>query len=138
MSKMSEFNEKVIQEFRANGGKVGGQFENMQVLLLTATGAKTGRRLTRPLVYTEDGDRIVIIASYAGSPTSPPWYFNLLANPEATVEVGDETFQVRAAATAGKERQRLYDQQAAQMPVFADYQKKTTRRIPVLVLTRLD
>ena len=112
MSEMSEFNEKVIREFRANQGKVGGQMANMPVLLLTATGAKTGRTLTRPLVYTKDGDRIVVIASFAGAPTSPPWYFNLVANPVATVELGSESFQVRAAETSGEERQRLFDQQA--------------------------
>jgi len=138
MSEMSEFNEKVIREFRANQGKVGGQMANMPVLLLTATGAKTGRTLTRPLVYTKDGDRIVVIASFAGAPTSPPWYFNLVANPVATVELGSESFQVRATETSGEERQRLFDQQAEQMPIFADYQKKTTRQIPVLVLTRTD
>ena len=138
MSEMSEFNDKVIREFRANQGKVGGQIANMPVLLLTATGAKTGRALTRPLVYTTDGDRIVVIASFAGAPTSPPWYFNLVANPVATVELGSESFQVRATETSGEERQRLFDQQAEQMPIFADYQKKTTRQIPVLVLTRTD
>ena len=138
MSEMSEFNEKVVTEFRANNGKVGGQMEGMPVMLLTATGAKTGRKLTRPLVYTTDGDRMVIIASFAGAPTSPPWYFNLVANPEATVEVGSKTFQVRATVAAGDERQRLFDQQAKQMPIFADYQKKTTRQIPVITLTRID
>ena len=138
MSEMSEFNEKVIREFRANQGKVGGQMANMSVLLLTATGAKTGQARTRPLVYTTDGDRIVVIASFAGAPTSPPWYFNLVANPVATVELGSESFQVRATETSGEERQRLFDQQAEQMPIFADYQKKTTRQIPVLVLTRTD
>ena len=138
MSEMSEFNEKVIREFRANEGKVGGQMANMPVLLLTASGAKTGRKLTRPLVYTRDGDRIVVIASFAGAPTSPPWYFNLVANPRAKVELGTESFQVQATETSGEERQRLFDQQAEQMPIFADYQKKTTRQIPVLVLTCTD
>ena len=111
---------------------------NMPVLLLTATGAKTGRKLTRPLVYTTDGDRIVVIASFAGAPTSPPWYFNLVANPIATVELGTESFEVQATETSGEERQRLFDQQAEQIPIFADYQKKTTRQIPVLVLTCTD
>ena len=138
MSEMSEFNEKVIREFRAIEGKVGGQMANMPVLLLTVTGAKTGRKLTRPLVYTRDGDRIVVIASFAGAPTSPPWYFNLVANPAATVELGSESFQVQATETSGEERQRLFDQQAEQMPIFADYQKKTTRQIPVFVLTCKD
>ncbi|MGO9264271.1 MAG: nitroreductase family deazaflavin-dependent oxidoreductase [Candidatus Binataceae bacterium] len=136
MSELDDFNQGVIKEFRANQGKVGGQMAGMPVLLLTMTGAKTGRTLTRPLVYTRDGDRIVIIASFAGAPHNPPWYHNLVANPVATVEVGAEKFQVRASVTSGEERQRLFDRQAEQMAIFRDYQKKTTRQIPVLVLTR--
>jgi deazaflavin-dependent oxidoreductase (nitroreductase family) len=138
MSELSDFNQGVISEFRANQGKVSGQLANMPVLLLTMTGAKSGRTITKPLVYTTDGDRIVIIASFAGAPKSPAWYNNLVANPVATVEVDSERFQVRAAITAGEERQRLFDRQAEQMPIFAEYQKKTTRQIPVLVLTRID
>ncbi len=136
MSELNEFNQQVISEFRANQGKVGGQLANMPVLLLTMTGAKSGRTLTRPLVYTTDDDRIVVIASFAGAPNNPPWYHNLIANPVATVELGSERFQVRAEVTAGEERQRLFNHQAEQMSIFADYQKKTTRQIPVLVLTR--
>jgi deazaflavin-dependent oxidoreductase (nitroreductase family) len=102
------------------------------------TGAKSGRTITKPLVYTTDGDRIVVIASFAGAPNNPAWYNNLIANPVATVELGSERFRVRAAVTAGEERQRLFTRQAAQMPIFADYQKKTTRQIPVLVLKRID
>jgi len=138
MSELNDFNQQVIKEFRANQGKVGGQMANMPVLLLTTTGAKSGRQITKPLVYTKDGDRIVIIASFAGGPKNPPWSHNLLANPEATVEVGSEQFRVRAAVTSGEERQRLFDNQAAQMSIFNDYQKKTTRQIPVFVLTRID
>ena len=137
MSELNDYNQRVTSEFRANQGKVGGQLANMPVLLLTMTGAKSGRTITKPLVYTTDGDRIVIIASFAGAPKSPAWYNNLVANPVATVEVGSERFQVRAAITAGEERQRLFDRQAEKMPIFADYQKKTTRQIPVLVLTRI-
>jgi deazaflavin-dependent oxidoreductase (nitroreductase family) len=137
MSELSDFNEKVIAEFRANHGVVGGQIANVPLLLLTMTGAKTGRTLTRPLAYTKDGDRIVIIASYAGSPRNPPWYHNLIANPLVTVELGSEKFQVRARPTSGEERQRLFDQQAKQLPIFKDYQNKTTRQIPVLVLERI-
>jgi deazaflavin-dependent oxidoreductase (nitroreductase family) len=137
MGAMDEFNEGVIKEFRANQGVVGGQVKGMPVILVTMTGTKTGRTLTKPLVYTRDGDRIVIIASFAGAPHNPPWYHNLLANPVVTVEVGAETFKVRAAVAPAAERQRLYDQQAKQMPIFADYQKKTTRQIPVLLLTRI-
>lgn len=138
MSELNDFNQQVIKEFRANQGKVGGQLANMPVLLLTTTGAKSGREITKPLVYTTDGDRIVIIASFAGGPKNPPWYYNLIANPEATVEVGSERFRVRATVTTGEERQRLFDNQAAQMPIFKEYQQKTTRQIPVLVLTRVN
>jgi deazaflavin-dependent oxidoreductase (nitroreductase family) len=138
MSELNDFNQQVIKEFRANQGKVGGQLANMPVLLLTTTGAKSGRTITKPLVYTTDGNRIVIIASFAGGPKNPPWYHNLVANPVATVELGSEHFRVRAALTAGEERQRLFDQQAAQMPIFAEYRQKTSRQIPVLVLTRID
>jgi deazaflavin-dependent oxidoreductase (nitroreductase family) len=138
MSELNDYNQQVISEFRANKGKVGGQLANMPVLLLTMTGAKSGRTITKPLVYTTDGDRLVIIASFAGAPKSPAWYNNLVANPVATVEVGSERFQVRAAVTAGDERQRLFDRQAEKMPIFTEYQKKTTRQIPVLVLTRIN
>src|SRR5262249_15756030 len=138
MSELNDFNQRVISEFRANQGKVGGQLANMPMLLLTMTGDKSGRTITKPLVYTKDGDRIVVIASFAGAPKSPGWYNNLVANPEATVELGSERFRVRASITSGEERQRLYDRQAAQMPIFAEYQKKTTRQIPVLVLTRIN
>jgi deazaflavin-dependent oxidoreductase (nitroreductase family) len=135
---MDELNQAVIKEFRANKGKVSGPMEGMPVLLMTMTGAKTGRTLTRPLCYSRDGDRIVIIASYGGSPRNPPWYHNLLVNPMVTVEVGTEKFKARAAETSGVERQRLFDAQAQLMPFFNDYQKKTKRQIPVLTLTRTD
>jgi deazaflavin-dependent oxidoreductase (nitroreductase family) len=135
---MDELNQAVINEFRANNGKVSGPMEGMPVLLLTMTGAKTGRTLTRPLCYSRDGDRIVIIASYGGSPRNPPWYYNLLANPVVTVEAGTEKFKARVAETSGAERQRLFDAQARLMPFFNDYQKKTKRQIPVLTLTKMD
>lgn len=135
---IDDLNQAVIKEFRANNGNVSGPMEGMPVLLLTMTGAKTGRTLTRPLCYSRDGDQIVIIASYGGSPRNPPWYHNLLANPVVTVEVGTEKFKARAAESSGAERQRLFDAQAQLMPFFNDYQKKTKRQIPVLTLTRLD
>ena len=138
MSELQDFNQRVIHEFRANQGKVSGQLANMPVLLLTMTGAKSGRTITKPLVYTTDGERLVVIASFAGAPKHPAWYHNLLAHPEATVEVGTERFRVKATVTTGEERQRLFDRQAAQMPIFVEYQHKTSRQIPVLVLTRLD
>ena len=138
MPELNDLNQQVIREFRANQGKVGGRYANRPLLLLTMTGAKSGRTLTRPLAYTTDGDRIVVIASFGGGPKNPSWYHNLIANPVATVELGSERFRVRAAVTAGEERQRLFNRQAAQMPIFAEYQQKTTRQIPVLVLTRID
>ncbi len=138
MSELNEYNKQVIAEFRANEGKVGGQMENMPVILLTMTGAKSGRTITKPLVYTTDGERIVVIASFAGAPHHPGWYHNLVAHPEVTLEIGTERFRARAEVTSGEERQRLFDAQAAQMPIFHDYQKKTSRQIPVVVFNRLD
>ncbi len=130
----NEFNANLIKEFRANGGTVGGQFAGAPMILITTKGAKSGQERTTPLVYTRDGDNYVIIASKGGAPTNPAWYHNLVANPEATAEVGTETFRVRARVAGGEERQRLYDAQAALMPNFAEYQKKTSRQIPVVVL----
>ena len=137
MSQLNDFNQRIIEEFRANQGKVTGQFAGAALLLLTTTGAKTGRALTKPLAYTKDGDRIVLIASFAGAPKNPAWFNNLVANPVVTVELGAERFQARATVTSGTERQRLYDNQAKQMAIFVEYQKKTTRQIPVVVLERI-
>ena len=137
-SDLNDLNQQVIKEFRANHGKVGGRYAKVPLLLLTTTGAKSGRALTRPLAYTRDGERFVVIASYGGGPKNPPWYYNLVAHPEATVEVGSERFRVRATVATGEERRRLYDRQAAQLPNFAEYEKKTSRQIPVIVLTRMD
>jgi deazaflavin-dependent oxidoreductase (nitroreductase family) len=133
---IDELNQSVIEEFRLNQGKVGGPMEGMPILLLTMTGAKTGRTLVRPLCYSRDGDRIVIIASYGGAPRNPPWYYNLIANPIVTVEVGTEKFTARATQVHGAERERLFQAQAGLMPFFADYQNKTRCQIPVLILTR--
>ncbi|HEY2106340.1 MAG TPA: nitroreductase family deazaflavin-dependent oxidoreductase [Candidatus Binataceae bacterium] len=137
MSQLNDFNQRLIEEFRANNGKVSGQFAGAPLLLLNTTGAKTGRTLTKPLAYSKDGDRIVLIASFAGAPKNPAWFNNLVANPVVTVELGAERFQARATVTSGTERQRLYDNQAKQMAVFVEYQKKTTRQIPVVVLERI-
>ena len=137
MSDMNEFNQKVIAEFRANGGKVGPPFEGAPMLLLTTTGAKSGQQRTTPLVHTMDGDRLVVIASKAGAPNHPAWYHNLVANPTVTVEKGTERFQARARVAGDEERDRLYAAQARLMPNFAEYQQKTTRRIPVVVLERV-
>ena len=134
---MTDFNENLIEEFRANGGEVTGMFADSPLLLLTTRGARSGRELTVPLVYTRDGDRYVVIASKGGAPTHPAWYHNLLANPRATVEMGTESFEVDSAVVDGEERDRLYAAQAALMPGFAEYQRKTTRRIPVIALERV-
>ncbi|MGN6362716.1 MAG: nitroreductase family deazaflavin-dependent oxidoreductase [Thermomicrobiales bacterium] len=136
-AQIQSFNEQMIAEFRANGGRTTGPFANRPLLLLTTTGAKSGQRRTTPLVHTTDGDRLVVIASMGGAPTSPAWYHNLVANPVVTVELGTETFQARAMVAQEPERTRLYDQQAALMPSFAGYQCKTTRQIPVVILERL-
>ncbi len=137
MSELNDFNQKVISEFRASQGKVGGQLAGMPLLLLTTTGAKSSRSITKPLAFSRDGDRIIIIASFAGGPKNPPWYHNLLANPVATVELGSDRFQVRAVVTGGEERQRLFDNQARLMPIFNEYKQKTTREIPVIALQRI-
>ena len=135
---MKQFNQGLIKEFRANGGKVlSGPFVNAPLLLLTTTGAKSGRPFTTPLVYTKDGNRIVIIASKGGFPTNPAWYHNLKANPTTTLEIGKEKFQAKATITKDPERQRLFDAQAKVMPNFTEYQKNTTRQIPVIVLERI-
>ncbi|HEX6031272.1 MAG TPA: nitroreductase family deazaflavin-dependent oxidoreductase [Tepidiformaceae bacterium] len=133
----NEFNLKIIEEFRANRGETFGPFKGRPLLLLTTTGAKSGEPRTTPLVYTRDGDRMVIIASMGGAPRHPQWFVNLRAKPEVTVEVGTEKFQARASVPDGAERDRLYAAQAAEMPAFNEYQQKTTRRIPVVVLERI-
>lgn len=131
---MSDFNQNVITEFRENGGKVGGYFAGRPILLLTTTGARSGQSRTSPLAFITDRDRLVIIASKGGAPTNPDWYYNLLANPVATVEVGHDKFQVRASAVESPERERLYSKMVEVMPGFAEYQAKTDRKIPVLLL----
>ena len=136
MSDTNDFNKKVIEEFRANDGKVGGYFENMNLLLLHTTGAKSGQPRINPVAYTRDGDQYVIIASKAGAPSNPAWYYNLAANPDVMVEVGKERFAAKAAVANEPERTRLYGQMAAKYPAFMEYEQKTTRTIPVITLTR--
>jgi deazaflavin-dependent oxidoreductase (nitroreductase family) len=137
MSEYNDFNNKLIEEFRANGGKVGGQFGGAPLLLLTTTGAKSGQPRVAPLVYTTDGDHIVIVASKGGAPTNPDWYHNVVANPEVTVERDSETYRARATVQEGAERDRLFNQMVEMMPGFGDYQRNTTRVIPVIVLERV-
>jgi deazaflavin-dependent oxidoreductase (nitroreductase family) len=131
----ADFNAQVIEEFHATGGKPGGMFEAMPLLLLHHTGAKSGNRYTNPLAYMADGDGYVIFGSKGGAPVHPAWYFNLKAHPEVTVEVGADTFDAVAREAEGEERERLYRTMAAQVPAFAEYATKTERTIPVIVLT---
>jgi len=134
---MNDWNKAIIEEFRANGGKVGGMFEGKPILLLHTTGAKSGKPHLNPVVYTTDGDKLVVIASKAGAPTHPDWYYNLVANPLVTVEVGTEQFQAQAAVVPEPDRTRLYKQMITVMDSFAEYEQKTTRVIPVIALTRV-
>jgi deazaflavin-dependent oxidoreductase (nitroreductase family) len=131
-----DFNQKLIYEFRANVGKVTGMFENTPLLILTTKGAKTGLPREHLLAYSTDGDRLVVIASKGGAPTNPQWYHNVVANPDVKVEVGAESFAAKATVTEVDERQRLFDNQAELMPGFADYQRNTTRLLPVIALEK--
>jgi deazaflavin-dependent oxidoreductase (nitroreductase family) len=131
------FNNGIVEEFRANHGIVGGPFDGAPMILVTHKGAKSGVERTTPLVYTRDGDDVVIIASMGGAPSHPAWFHNIKANPQVIIEIGDDSYASHAEVLMeGPERQRLYDQQAALMPNFAEYQEKTDRVIPVVVLTR--
>lgn len=134
MSDRSSYNQKIIEHFRTHGGETD---HPLPLLLLTTTGAKSGASRTSPVAYSRDGGRLVIITSKGGAPSNPDWYRNLRANPVVTVEIGTERFQARATVVEGAERDRLYRQHAALMPVFAEYPQKTTRQIPVIVLERI-
>ena len=136
MAGQTDFNKQIIEEFRANGGETFGMFKGRPLLLLTTTGAKSGEARTTPLVYSRDGAKVVIIASMGGAPKHPAWYLNVSANPRVTVELGTEKFEATGSAAEGAERDRLYAQQAAMMPAFNEYEQKTTRRIPVVVVER--
>ena len=129
-------NGAIIEEFRANGGKLGGYFKGAPVLLLTTIGARSGQQRTNPVMYLPDGGRWVVFASKAGAPTNPDWFHNLRANPNVTVELGSETLKARAEIVEGPERDRLYARQAELYPGFGQYELMTTRRIPVVALTR--
>ncbi len=131
------WNKGIIEEFRANSGRVAGQFANTPLLLLHTTGARNLRPRINPVAYTMDGDRFVIIASKGGAPNNPDWYYIVATHPLVTVGVGTEQFQAQATIPAEPERTRLYNQMAALRPNLAEYQRRTTRRIPVIVLTRL-
>lgn len=130
-----DFNTQTIAEFRANGGKVGGPFEGAPLLLIHSVGARSGEEHINPVMYLPDGERYVVFASKGGAPTNPAWYHNLKVHPEVTVEVGSEKVEVTAREAQGSEHDELYSRQAAAYPQFAEYQTKTTRIIPVVVLT---
>jgi deazaflavin-dependent oxidoreductase (nitroreductase family) len=136
MSEASDMNEKIIAEFRANGGKVGGGFEGSPLLLLHTIGAKSGTERVHPMMYLPVGAEYAVFASKAGAPTNPAWFTNLVANPGVTVEVGSETFTATARVVAGVERDTLYAKQASLYPGFAEYQEKTDRIIPVVMLQK--
>ena len=139
MSQVNDFNRRVIEEFRANAGVVGGGFAGARVLLLTTTGAKSGRERVNPVVALPGDDGVLyVFASKGGAPTSPDWYHNLLAHPEVQVEFGADRFRAVATPVTGEERERIYAEQASRFPAFADYQRKTERVIPVVALRRRD
>jgi deazaflavin-dependent oxidoreductase (nitroreductase family) len=131
-----DFNSRVIRDFRANGGEVGPPFDGAPLLLLTSTGAKSGAQRTNPMMYLADGPRLIVFATKAGAPTNPDWYHNLVAHPEATVEVGTDRFAVTAKVLSGPERDELYERQVALYPGFGEYQAMTSRTIPVIALER--
>ena len=136
-NEQNDRNARIVAEFRANGGKVGGRFENATLLLLHTTGAKSGKERVTPLVCLADGGRLLVFASKAGAPTHPDWYHNLVANPRVTVEVGEETYEATASTLGGEERDRIYAIQAGRSPIFAEYQQKAGERaIPVVALHR--
>lgn len=131
----SDPNAKIIEEFRANEGRVGGAFQGMPLLLLHHTGAKSDQSRINPLAYLRDGDRYVVFASRGGSPTNPAWYHNLKAHPQASIEVGSDAFEVDASEAAGEERERLFRTQVERVPQFGEYERRSGRRIPVMVLS---
>jgi deazaflavin-dependent oxidoreductase (nitroreductase family) len=132
----NEFNEKIIAEFRANGGVVGAPFAGMPMVLLTTRGAKSGKQHTSPLVPLIEGERVYVIASMGGAPQHPAWYRNLSATPVVVVERGTDKYEATARITDGEERDNLYALQASRIPTFGEYQNKTDRVIPVIELVR--
>lgn len=131
----AEFNAQIIEEFRANEGRVGGMFDGMPLLLLHHTGARSGKSRVNPLAYQADEGRYVIFASKGGAPTNPDWYYNLKAHPNTSIEIGADTVDVLASEASGEERDRLFRTQAERVPQFAEYEQKAGRTIPVIILT---
>ncbi len=137
MAEIGDWNAKIIEEFRSNGGRVGGQFEGAPLLLLHTTGARSGNERVNPMMYLSEGSRLFVFAAQAGAPTNPDWFHNLVAHPRASVEVGTDTFEVEATVLEGEERNRVYADQASRYPGFAEYQASTDRVIPVVALDRV-
>ena len=131
------FHARRVAEFRANGGKLGAPFDDVPLLVLTTTGVQSGQARSTPVTFSTDGDRLIIVAANGGAPTNPHWYHNLVAHTEVTVEVGTETFQARAVVATEPERTRLFNQHAARRPNFIEFQRKTARRLPVIILERV-
>jgi deazaflavin-dependent oxidoreductase (nitroreductase family) len=131
---MTDWNSKIIEEFRANAGKVGGQFDGAPLLLLHTTGARTGRPRVNPMMYQPVPEGYAVFASKGGAPANPDWYYNLLAHPRVTAEIGTETAEFLARVAEGEERDRIWAAQKAAYPGFADYELKTSRQIPVVIL----
>jgi len=137
-STYQDFNRNLIEHLRANRGvATAGPFQGRDLVILTTKGAKSGAVRESPVVYSRDGDKYVIVASKGGAPTNPSWYHNLKAHPEVSVEIGGEKFKTRAREAGDDEYERLYQNHAAKMPAFNDYRKKTTRKIPVMILERV-
>jgi deazaflavin-dependent oxidoreductase (nitroreductase family) len=136
MPDLTEYNRKLIEEFRATRNQSGGPMSGRPLVLLTTTGAKSGRRHTTPMMYIPDGDRLLVVASNAGAPAHPDWYRNLVAHPRVTVEVGTETYDATAVVLEGAERERIWTRIAEQYPFFAEHQAKVAREIPVVALER--
>ena len=134
MPDRNDWNRQTVEDFRANQGQVGGIWEGRPLLLLTTTGAKSGQRRTNPVMYLRERDRLFVFASKGGVPTNPDWYHNLLAHPEVTVEIGDQTYPAIAKPVTGAERDSIYARWAQQYPQYREYQESTTRSIPVIEL----
>jgi deazaflavin-dependent oxidoreductase (nitroreductase family) len=134
VAERKDWNASIIEEFRANEGRVAGPFQGRDLLLLHSRGAKTGQERVNPLAYMRAGTTYVVFASKGGAPTNPDWYYNLIAHPDVTVEVGTETMAVRARVTQGQERDELWARQVADFPAFGDYEERSGRTIPVIVL----
>jgi len=134
VSERDEWNRKIIEEFRTNAGKVGGPFEGVPILLLHHRGAKSGTERVSPLAYRRDGDNLVVFASKGGAPTNPGWYENLVAHPEAKIQVWDKIIPVTARTGTPADKKRVWPKMAEQWPGYNDYQKGTKRDIPVVLL----